>query len=527
MRRTLWTLSILFLLSACGDSPAEPDAAPVPTVDTRAELMERYCTICHALPQPTDLDRTTWRDFILVRMAAYMGIFYAYEGSYDNLVYYDSLPGKWLEPGVGGERVLENQIYPEKPLLAREEFEQIRDYILEKAPERSNGPVGTFAVPKDLAGFRVKLLPLDTSLQALVSVVKIVPEEKAIYAGLLMQSLMKMDADGKVLNEVEGLTMPVQIKTAPGRFEVVDLGSMGGSDNPQGKYLEASSWANFRRGQYTAERENLMRPVQHHRADLDGDGQEDQLLLEFGYHMGQMTWMPGAGDSDAPQVLFADDGSVAAALHDWNGDGRMDIAALHANSDERLMLYENEGAGKFKEHLVERYPPHWGGAAMEMADVNQDGKMDLVVAHGDNGDYPPILKAGHGIRIYTHQGDFKFEETQKLPMNGAYGIRVRDFDLDGDMDIAAVSFYPDYRGRPEEQFIYYEQTSPMEFTPHTFPQVNVARWMVLDAGDVDGDGDEDIVLGGFNVKSDDASDAQYQYWTDRNIGLVLLENKAR
>ena len=54
-----------------------------------------------------------------------------------------------------------------------------------------------------------------------------------------------------------------------------------------------------------------------------------------------------------------------------------------------------------------------------------------------------------------------------------------------------MAFYPNYQGRSEESFIYFENTGGegYNFAPHTVPQVNISRWMVMDAGDLDGDGD--------------------------------------
>ena len=111
--------------------------------------------------------------------------------------------------------------------------------------------------------------------------------------------------------------------------------------------------------------------------------------------------------------------------------------------------------------------------------------------------------------------------------NGAYGLRVRDFDLDGDPDLAAVSFYPDYKGRPEEAFIYFENQGNLQFRALTFPEVGLGRWMVMDAGDMDGDGDADIVLGAFDVKSDDCSEATYDQWLKDDVPILVLENMTK
>jgi len=80
-------------------------------------------------------------------------------------------------------------------------------------------------------------------------------------------------------------------------------------------------------------------------------------------------------------------------------------------------------------------------------------------------------------------------------MYGAYGAEVEDFDLDGDYDIAAISFHPDFNQEKIENFVYLEQGSELVFSAKTHPATSNGRWLTIDSGDLDGDGDKDLVLG--------------------------------
>ena len=65
------------------------------------------------------------------------------------------------------------------------------------------------------------------------------------------------------------------------------------------------------------------------------------------------------------------------------------------------------------------------------------------------------------------------------------------------MDIAAISFFPDYASAPQASFVYLQNRGNMQFVAHTVFEAQDARWLTMDAGDVDLDGD--FVRGGSNV----------------------------
>lgn len=122
-----------------------------------------------------------------------------------------------------------------------------------------------------------------------------------------------------------------------------------------------------------------------------------------------------------------------------------------------------------------------------MADFDGDGRADVLTVNGNNMEIPdPPARPYHGIRVLRQEGPLEFRERYVHPMHGAMQARAADFDGDGDLDIAAVAFYPDWEAEEPETFTYLENLGGLRFAPSSLGGEHWGRWLVLDAGDVDG-----------------------------------------
>ena len=196
------------------------------------------------------------------------------------------------------------------------------------------------------------------------------------------------------------------------------------------------------------------------------------------------------------KILSQLPGAIRSYIDDFNNDGLPDIMVLMAQAQEGIFLFLNKGKGIFETKKVLGFPPIYGSSSFELTDFNNDGYKDLLYTCGDNADYSSkALKYYHGVYIYLNDGKNNFSQKYFFPIHGCYKAMARDFDKDGDLDIAAISFFPDTKNQPQESFIYLEQTTAFHFTPFTIKAFDEGRWMTMDAGDVDGDGYDDIVLG--------------------------------
>ncbi len=496
----------------------------VPPPSEGALLSEQFCSTCHIRPEPAELDKETWRNHILVRMGAFLGVYWVSAG---NNTFFDTIPKEWVEPGEGGRRIFEAGIYPPQPKISRKDWLKIVEYYVGKAPEKASAYSPQIPLADSCQQFSVRKLFSGTEYASALTALRFDPAGKQLFAAFYKQELVAISESGSRRSIAGKANAVVQIDFGPAHFTITDIGSMAGTDLPLGKVRVAASPADYARGKYVFVLDSLQRPVHTNFADLDADGDEDAVICEFGRYLGALSWYENTGvQTHVRHELFHDDGPTVTHILDMNGDKLPDIVALMANADEGIDLFQNQGKGQFLRRRLLRFSPTYGCTGLDVRDMNGDGREDLVLCNGDNMDYSPILKRNHGIRIFLQEKSLEFKETVFLPLNGAYGIEVRDFDLDGDPDIAAVSFFPDFNSRPGEAFVFFRNTGKLEFEACTIPEAKLSRWMLIDAGDVDADGDQDIVLGAFNVKIADAGENRLKEWIANDVPILLLENQA-
>jgi hypothetical protein len=274
---------------------------------------------------------------------------------------------------------------------------------------------------------------------------------------------------------------------------------------------------------------NLQRPVKMAYGDLNNDGLEDVVACEYGNETGKLVWYENiGGDTYTMRTLGNRSGAISAVIKDANGDGLDDIFVLMAQGDEGVFYYQNQGDGTFTTKRLLSFLPLNGSQYMELVDFNDDGFDDILYVCGDNADKTPLLKDYHGIYIFLNDGNLNFGQSYFYHLNGAYKAMPRDYDLDGDLDIAAISFFPDYVGSPEESFVYLENKGNLNFEDYSFPESINGRWIVMDAEDMDADGDIDLALGSFVyfLPLGDTTGLG-QKWLSQGPSIVVLENTTR
>ncbi len=471
------------------------------------QLARQYCQSCHLFPEPDLLDKATWEKGALPLMGKWLGI------SKMNL---DLRPGR--------KRVEAAGLFPPSPLLPVPDWEAVCKYYIASAPEK---PLPQAAHAKILMGLkRFEVVIPDYRFQIpLTTLVKIDPDSKQFYLGDAgTKTLNLLDRRGNMKFSCPVDSPPVSLVFKQHHFYATLIGSVTPSDEPQGEVVEFKQSTNgFQKNLALAE--NLMRPVDAVFADLNNDGKEDFVVCSFGNYIGRFSWFESLGDNKYREhTLFELPGAVRACVYDLNKDGLPDIIVMMAQAREGIYIFMNKGNGEFTMSPVVEFHPAFGSSYFELVDFNHDGFIDILATNGDNGEYASSLKNYHGIRLYLNDGKNNFREAWFFPLNGAYKAVAADFNKDGNMDIAAISYFPDYENGAEESFVYLENRGQLQFDAYSFPESRDGRWLTMDVGDLDGDGYPDIVLGSFIRGPNIVPPTFSENWEKRGPSFLILRN---
>ena len=220
-------------------------------------------------------------------------------------------------------------------------------------------------------------------------------------------------------------------------------------------------------------------------ADLDGDGDVDVLSASNG----KIAWyenIDGAGSFGPSQAIAIETNNRARSVFadDLDGDGDLDVLSF---GRREIAWYENtDGHGSFGSQQVITTENWWSGYA---ADLDGDGDLDVLSTgypEGEGGD----LAWYENIDGAANFGPRQIIDTA---VNGVFwSVYAADLDDDGDLDIICSS---NRGGAAENVVSWYENTDGQGH----FVLYQEIAWdehaHSLDAADLDGDGDLDLLAG--------------------------------
>jgi hypothetical protein len=466
---------------------------PTANAEKGYQLAQQYCKSCHLFPEPELLDKKTWTQYVLPKMGGFLGFRYMGENAYFE-------DGHQAMPLDDWNKIL---LYYYVSSSA-EPVKRKKDIPIKSGLKLFSVVVPSFAVKSPAT----TMVSIDTT-------------ERIIDFGDGAEGQLFELANEKIRDSLPVGTGMSNLGKSKAAYWVLTRGVLYPSDDKLWILMTINPVSK----KQTIILDSLKRPVHASYADLNNDSLEDIIVCEFGDNTGALSWFENKKNNSYSQhILKALPGAIGTVVYDFNKDGKPDIMALMAQGDEGLFLYYNLGDGRFREERLLQLPPSYGSNSFQIADFNNDGFMDIVATNGDNGDYPPVLKAYHGIRIYLNNGKNNFKEEVFLPVNGVGKAIAKDFDHDGDLDLASIAYFPDYEHTPEEGFLYWENKGNLSFEPSSFQEVSAGRWITMDAGDIDGDGDVDIVLGNANFRVGNVPAKLKDKWDVFSPSLIVLKN---
>lgn len=254
--------------------------------------------------------------------------------------------------------------------------------------------------------------------------------------------------------------------------------------------------------------------------DLNGDGRPDLVVAEFGYDCGRVLWLENRGDGRfRDHALVTAAGPIHVPLADYDGDGDLDIVALISQEDEEVWAFENLGSGQFRRRVLFSNPNFdFGSAGVTLADLDRDGKPDLLLAAGDNLEirYPHPQK-WHGCVWLRNTGDWKFEAKRIGTLGGTYAAAAGDLNGDGHTDVVLVSMFNDWRRPGAASVVWLENDGRQNFTPRRVAD-RPTHLATVAVGDLNGDGRADIVAGGLHLQEPFDRLGRVRAWTSRKEG---------
>jgi len=198
------------------------------------------------------------------------------------------------------------------------------------------------------------------------------------------------------------------------------------------------------------------------------------------------------------------------------------VMVLFGTGDEGLWLFLNDHKGGFTAKNLLRFPPVYSSTSFQLADVDHDGKPDLIYTCGYNFHDSRIFKPYHGLYIFKNMGNWDFKQRYFYPINGCSKAIAADFTGNGTLDIATCAFFADMKNNPSEEFIYFKYDKPFSYKPYAVPVSKYGRWITMDVGDYNNDGKPDIILG--NYSSGFVFQRDLKPFWDKNLPFIVLEN---
>ncbi|WP_229219087.1 VCBS repeat-containing protein [Dyadobacter sediminis] len=241
--------------------------------------------------------------------------------------------------------------------------------------------------------------------------------------------------------------------------------------------------------------------------DINGDGLED-FYVGGAFNQSGRFFIQDRNKKFIPKLLetgrkYEED--MGSLLFDADNDGDLDLYVVSGSNEFEAgsqyyqdRLYRNDGKGNFKKDLNALPAVTGSGSAVNAADFDKDGDLDLFVGGRlSPGQYP---FAGESYILRNDNGKFTDATAMVCPEIRNAGMVTTaiwsDFDLDGWTDLIVtgewmpVIFYKNNKGKLEN------------VTANTGLTGMHGWWNSMASGDFDEDGDFDYIIGNVGLNTE-------------------------
>ncbi len=247
--------------------------------------------------------------------------------------------------------------------------------------------------------------------------------------------------------------------------------------------------------------------------DVDGDGDVDAAIAANG--VTRLLLGDGAGgftEVTATHMPPLSTNTQDLELADFDGDGDLDLVEANWFSSSALLL--NDGSGRFSLG-ANLSSTSRRTRAVASVDIDGDGDLDLVFGN----DWDPAT-------LFRNDGPAGFVDVTTTQLPGAaanaFDLVAADVDGDGDSDLVFVVFA--YQAQSSTLFVNDGAGTFVDATAGRLP-ATMSGWHVH-ALDYDGDGDLDLVSGGSDGLSVLENDGQGRFTTAQSLAVLTWQSFA-
>ena len=205
--------------------------------------------------------------------------------------------------------------------------------------------------------------------------------------------------------------------------------------------------------------------------DIDGDNDLDIVVANDG--QANIVYLNDGSGSFPPigaNLSAATNDSRGIALGDIDGDNDLDIVVANDGANR---VYLNDGSGSFTGRDLSTDMNN--SRSIALGDIDGDNDLDIVVANFG------------ATRVYENdgRGSFTGRDLDSTATNNSQGIALGDLDGDGDLDVVVANFI--------QEDIVHLNDGRGSFTGRPLStETGTSQGIAL--GDLDGDGDLDLVV---------------------------------